>query len=35
MAITRAKYMLWVIGYADTLKKDENWKKLVEHAEET
>ena len=35
VAITRAKFMLWVIGSAETLKKDDNWRKLVEHAEQT
>eukprot|EP01130_Rhizamoeba_saxonica_P011682 TRINITY_DN4862_c0_g2_i1.p1 TRINITY_DN4862_c0_g2~~TRINITY_DN4862_c0_g2_i1.p1 ORF type:complete len:771 (-),score=139.68 TRINITY_DN4862_c0_g2_i1:30-2297(-) len=35
VALTRAKYSLWVIGNASTLVKNTHWKKLVDHSVET
>lgn len=32
VAITRAKYGLWMIGHADTLRQDDHWRELIEEA---
>ena len=32
VAITRAKYALWIIGNAETLKADQTWNALIEDA---
>ena len=33
VAITRAKKSLWILGNANTLRQDENWKELISNAE--
>ncbi|CAI2368004.1 unnamed protein product [Moneuplotes crassus] len=34
VAITRAKSYLWIVGNAETLKMNHNWKALVEHCQD-
>ena len=34
VAITRAKYSLWIVGHALTLKQDSEWAALINYAEE-
>jgi len=33
VALTRGKYALWMVGHADTLRKDPDWKNLMEDFE--
>ena len=35
VAITRARYGLFIVGKADTLRKDGNWASLIQHSDET
>lgn len=29
VAITRAKYSMWIVGHAGTLRKDNEWRELI------